>query len=130
MKRRRLLAVLLACSLLAGQTVWAAEDAGRDMQTEPAVQTEEETEETAQEPTKEPADAPGEDTDTTKDGNGSDELKSAEDSQKSEGEGFDWDSAEYTAMTVYMDLPQISTGYNWYEGNPEDYVAVVENPEI
>ena len=70
MKRRRLLAVLLACSLLAGQTVWAAEDAGRDMQTEPAVQTEEETEETAQEPTKEPADAPGEDTDTTKDGNG------------------------------------------------------------
>ena len=146
MKRRRLLAIFLACSLLAGQTVWAADDAEGDAQTEPAVQAEEETEETAEEPAKEPADDPGEDTDTTKDEtgasaqesagtkseeSGSDELKSAQESQKSEGDGVDWDSLDGgIEMTVYMDIPRVSVGASWYEGDPEDYVAVVENPEV
>lgn len=146
MKRRRLLAIFLVCSLLAGQTAWAADDAEGDAQTEPAVQAEEETEETAEEPAKEPADDPGEDTDTTKDEtgasaqesagtkgeeSGSDELKSAQESQKSEGDGVDWDSLDGgIEMTVYMDIPRVSVGASWYEGDPEDYVAVVENPEV
>lgn len=97
-----------------------------------------------EEPAKEPAGETGEDTaegesgvsaespdGTTKEGSGSDELKSARVSQESGGDGFEWDSISYyDTEIVYMDIPLISTGYNWYDGALDDYEVVVEDPEV
>lgn len=114
MRKRRLMAMLLICSLLAGQSVCAAEDGSEEVQAETSVQAEEYAE-TAENLVEEPV------------------AESAEDlSVQTEKEGFDWDSQYlYSEMQVYMDIPKIRQSSSMsYNLSMESYGVAVENPEI